>query len=240
MAINKNAYLRYQVLDRCFRNPGRRYFIEDLLSECNKALYELNGTQSEIKKRQLYDDIRFMESEQGWSIPLARHKLGKKPYYRYEDLTFSINNQPINETDIRQLKDTLMILSRFKGMPHFDWMQELIPRLEQSLKMALDTKTIISFDNNIFLKGLEFIEPLFNHIQYQKALNISYRPFRSDTIQQHEIHPYFLKQYRNRWFLLGYNPEYKDISNLALDRIIKIEVTEEKYIVNGCNRRMMY
>ena len=34
-----------------------------------------------------------MESSQGWSIPLARHKDGKKVFYRYEDANFSINQQ---------------------------------------------------------------------------------------------------------------------------------------------------
>jgi hypothetical protein len=42
MAINKNALIRYQVLDRCFRNPGRMYFWQDLLEECNQALADIN------------------------------------------------------------------------------------------------------------------------------------------------------------------------------------------------------
>ena len=38
MATTKNAFIRYKVLDNCFRNPGKRYFIDDLIEECNKAL----------------------------------------------------------------------------------------------------------------------------------------------------------------------------------------------------------
>jgi hypothetical protein len=85
MATNKNAILRYQTLDKCFRNPGRMYFWEDLLEECNRALSELNGSESRISRRQLFDDIRFMESSQGWSIPLERFPFGKKAYNRYSD-----------------------------------------------------------------------------------------------------------------------------------------------------------
>lgn len=40
MAQTKLATIRYQALDRCFSNWGRRYFIEDLIKECNKALRE--------------------------------------------------------------------------------------------------------------------------------------------------------------------------------------------------------
>jgi len=35
MATDKNAQIRYKILDNCFRNRGRRYFVEDLISECN-------------------------------------------------------------------------------------------------------------------------------------------------------------------------------------------------------------
>ena len=42
MPINKNANIRYRVLDRCFRDKRHRYFIEDLIDECDEALRELN------------------------------------------------------------------------------------------------------------------------------------------------------------------------------------------------------
>jgi len=105
MSINKNAYLRYQVLDKCFGNKYRMSFIEDLLEEVNTALEDFNGTGSKIEKRQLFDDIKFMESDAGWSIPLERIKLGKKVYYRYSAKDFSIRNQKISDEEV----DTISI-----------------------------------------------------------------------------------------------------------------------------------
>ena len=67
MPTNKNATIRYQVLDNCFRNPGRRYYINDLIEACNRAIYEFSGIEDGVKLRQILDDIRFMESEQGWN-----------------------------------------------------------------------------------------------------------------------------------------------------------------------------
>ena len=91
MPTNKHAIIRYQTLDKCFRNPGKNYYINDLIKECNRAIYEFAGVEDGVKRRQLLDDIRFMESEQGWSIPLKHIRDGKKVYYRYEDMNFSIN-----------------------------------------------------------------------------------------------------------------------------------------------------
>lgn len=40
MPTNKNAQLRYQILDRCFSNRHRKYTIEDLVDAVNDALYD--------------------------------------------------------------------------------------------------------------------------------------------------------------------------------------------------------
>jgi predicted DNA-binding transcriptional regulator YafY len=231
MATNKNAILRYQTLDKCFRNPGRMYFWEDLLEECNRALSELNGSESRISRRQLFDDIRFMESSQGWSIPLERFPFGKKAYYRYSDLSFSINNQPLNETESEQLKSTLMILSRFSGSIHFEWINEIIPILENKLGLVKREREVIAFDSNLDLKGVGHLSPLFSAIVNQQVVRISYRSFTLENPQNFVIHPYYLKQYNNRWFLFGLNQENNNpFWNLALDRIEEIVPTAEKYM----------
>lgn len=128
MATNKHAIIRYQSLDKCFRNPGRRYFIEDLIEACNKSIYEFTGSDMGIQKRQIFEDIKFMESSQGWSIDLERHKDDRKVFYKYADTNFSINNQLLNESEENQLKEVLLTLTRFKGMPQFEWIDEMVIR----------------------------------------------------------------------------------------------------------------
>ena len=229
MAITKNALIRYQTLDRCFRNPGRRYSINALLEECNKSLAEINPELEGIKKRQLYDDINFMESSQGWSIPLERIKQGRNVYFQYEDSDFSINNQPINELEAEQLKSAMSVLQRFKGLPQFKWINEILPKIDQAFQFSEDTGGIISFDNNEFLKGLEFIDPLFNAILYKKTVKINYQSFRNPESVIIILSPYHLKEYNNRWFVYGKNAEYENLVNLALDRIINIEECNAEY-----------
>jgi predicted DNA-binding transcriptional regulator YafY len=230
MAVNKNAMIRYQVLDRCFRNPGRKYFIEDLLEECNHALSELNPKSAGIKKRQLYDDIRFMESEQGWSVPLERIKFADRVHYKYEDLKFSINNQPLNQSEANQLRSALIILSRFTGTPQFEWINEIIPVLEDKLGLVSKQKEVISFDSNIDLAGLQFIKPIFNAITNKIVLSINYQDFKSPEPYNIDYHPYYLKQYNNRWFAFGLNPAKPSIIwNLALDRIRSVKETNLAY-----------
>lgn len=233
MATNKNASIRYIALDQCFSNFGRKFYMEDLINNCNKALYEYNGTTDGVKRRQIYDDIKFMESEQGWSIPLEKIKDGRQTYYRYSDKDFSINKKPINELEATQLKEAISILTRFKGMTQFEWMEEMLYRLDASLKTTTQSQTqIVSFEHNPYLKGIEFFSDLFNAINFKRVLEIEYKSFKQFEPAKYVIHPYYLKQYNNRWFLFGYNNEVEDISNLAIDRIISVDETNIKFQEN--------
>jgi predicted DNA-binding transcriptional regulator YafY len=237
MSTNKHAQIRYQALDRCFRNPGRRYFIENLVGACNDAIYEHAGVANGVKKRQVQDDIAFMESEAGWSIPLAKIRDGKRVYYRYEDFRYSINNQPLNETEINQLKETIYTLNRFKGMPQFGWMEEILARLEHTFKLKGATVNAVDFEHNPYLKGLNFFSDIFNAIVNRQPLHIDYKKFNKDT-KEYIFHPYFLKQYNNRWFLFGLceriekQIEKRPITSLALDRIEQIAYANTPYVEN--------
>jgi predicted DNA-binding transcriptional regulator YafY len=230
MSINKHAIIRYQALDKCFRNIGKRYFIDDLLNECNQALYNFNENSEGIKRRQIFEDIKFMESEAGYSIDLIRHKEGRKVYYRYADIKFSIKSQPLNESEANQLKEALMTLGRFKGLPQFNWIGELTTRLESSFSLLPSDRDIIQFEQNEFLKGLEFISPLYQAITYKKVIQIDYQGFKQNEPVQYIFHPQQLKQYNNRWFLLGMVNESESLTNISLDRIIEIkELTDLPY-----------
>ena len=232
MATNKHAQIRYKVLDSCFRNTGRNYSFEDLMDSCNNALAEIDPKSGGISVRTLRDDIAFIESDAGWSADIERVKAGKKSYYRYRDPNFSINNQPLNQTELTQINSALEIISRFNGMPQFAWVNEIVTKINNGFEMQDNTSSIISFDSNQYLKGIEHLGELFNAINSSKAIKMVYRPFKSDHDIDLVLHPYYLKQYNNRWFLFGLNDKYKSISNMALDRIVSFETITLKYIKN--------
>jgi predicted DNA-binding transcriptional regulator YafY len=231
MSTNKNATIRYQTLDRCFRNPGRRYSINDLVNECNDALLDIDSNSSGVKKRQLYEDIKFMQDSRGFDAPIESFKDGRNAYYHYSDSNYSINSQPLNEMEAQQLKESLLTLSRFKGMPQFDWIEEITARLEHSFNLKSDQK-VISFDENLFLTGREYIGKLYNSIVNHQVLTIQYLAFKREKEITFEIHPYHLKQYNNRWFLFGINNGEQNMTNLPLDRIVSIADSNSKYIPN--------
>ena len=233
MATNKHAIIRYQTLDKCFRNTGRKYFIEDLMQACSEAIEKYTGFEVKISRRQIFGDITFMKENEGYLIELDEHcKDGKRVYYRYKDVNFSILNQPMNVKEEQQLREAILTLSRFKGMPQFDWVEELAMKLETKLNLKDVTSKVIEFDENKYLVGKNFISHLYDAILSKQVLNISYKSFKVEDAIEIIFHPYYLKQYNNRWFVFGRNHTYNSIQNLSLDRIISIEEAKIEYIEN--------
>ena len=229
MAATKHAIIRYQALDKCLSNFRKRYFIEDLVEACNVALADY-GT--DVKRRQVIYDLNFMESSLSYDAPIDRIKDGKRTYYRYSDPDYSINKQPLNATEAQHLTDSLVMLSRFKGMPNFEWMDEVIGKLESSFELNNSSAAIVGFDQNIDLKGLKYFSPLFDAIIAKQTLKIKYTPFKKTT-QELIVSPYYLKQYNNRWWVFCRTDAQGDsIVNLALDRIDSIKNTKAQFVEN--------
>jgi predicted DNA-binding transcriptional regulator YafY len=172
-----------------------------------------------------------MRDSQGYDAPIESFKDGKKSYYRYSDLSFSINNQPLNEREAQHLKESLMTLSRFKGLPQFEWVAEMKARLEVTFRLKSQDK-VIEFEENQYLAGKEHIGALYDAIINKKVLNIQYHPFKREDSILMVLHPYFLKQYNNRWFLFGKSGDLKTVTTIALDRIESIQPVHDVYLPN--------
>ncbi len=73
-------------------------------------------------------------------------------------------------------------------------------------------------------KGTEYIQTVIEAMQWNKELRIDYQPFHGSRAMLH-IQPYAMKVYHQRWYIVGFLKEQKGIRNIALDRILNMELT---------------
>ena len=234
MATNKHAQIRYKVLDDCFSNFGRKFYFDDLLEKCNDALAEFYGDEhGGIKTRTLRSDINYMRDRAGeQGVEIIVENDGNGYFYRYSEPDFSVFHQGFNEEEKIQLRETILMLQRFKGMPTFEWITELAVKLEDKLQLSKATGNFVSYEENAGYVGLEWFKDVFDAIANSRVLDITYSKFNGSRPYYWKIHPYFLKQYNNRWFLLGLNDYSKKISILALDRIDDLKEIRMDFIPN--------
>lgn len=235
MPINKAASIRHRVMDQCFRNPGRKYFWEDLADACADAIQEIEGKSVNISRKTIYNDMTFLKSKPGGEAPIVNIIDNGRTYYTYEDKSFSIYNSPINPQEIDQLKDAVFLFSRIGGLKQFEWLQTIIPKLQIAVDDKIDSK-IIDYESNEDLKNHHLVQKLFEHIRYKRALIINYKTFSDEELRV-EFHPHLLKQYNSRWFLFGEVPKLRREEgihpvNFPLDRIQTITTSKAKYRKN--------
>lgn len=232
MPRNKNAEFRFLILDRCFSDYHHKYTIEDLLEKVNNKLYDANGNKSMIMERQLRSDlnaIRKMLPSQVYleAIPFDN----KKCYYRYSDPNFSIYKNELSVSEIQNLRSTIEMLGKYRGLPSNGWLEEVISNLEIRFGVKGNAENLISFAQNEQLKGLEYLSPIIDATINHRPLAIEYIS-SNGHYHEHILHPYFVKQYNGRWFLFGLDEKEERIKNLALDRIQSLKKSNHEFRKN--------
>lgn len=222
MAQNKNALIRYRTIDKCLQNKYRQWTLEDLIEACSEALYEYEGKETSVSKRTVQLDIQMMRSDKlGYNAPIEVYD---KKYYHYTEEDFSITDIPLTETDINVLTETVSMLKQFKDFSLFSDVSDILQRLEDKIYAEKShTQSVIHLDKNEKLKGLQFLDEIYQAIIKKVVLVITYKSFKSKEKQTFNFHPFILKEFNNRWFVIGKRKGSMPITNLALDRIIKID-----------------
>lgn len=230
MSTNKNALLRYQILDRCFSDFNRKYNIDDLLEKVNEVMFELYNT--EVSMRQIREDIKHMRDRLSYNAPIdAVQYDGKKCYYRYSDEDFSIFNNSLSIDELNKLRSTIEMLGRFRGVAGNAWLEEVISNLECRFGVKSNNNNAVAFEQNEQLRGLEYLSEVIDAAVNHVPLIIDYKTYKGKQSTT-TLHPYHVRQYNNRWFLFGFEEESRKIANKALDRIQRISVADVPFKQN--------
>lgn len=229
MSINKLALVRYKTIDNCLRNRFRKWSLEDLVEACSNALYEYEGITRGVSRRTLQLDLQNMRSEKlGYNAPIV---VTDKKFYSYEDKEYSITNIPLTSQDLGTLSEVVEVLKQFKGFSYFQELTGMVSKLEDKIQTHKNKgRSFISFEKNDQLKGLDFIEPLHRAIIDKSTILLGYKSFKAIEISNIKFYPHLLKEYRNRWFVLGTSAKKKKGSaersphllTLALDRVLSV------------------
>jgi predicted DNA-binding transcriptional regulator YafY len=222
MAQNKNALIRYKTIDKCLQNHYKDWTLDDLIGACSDALYEYEGRDINVSKRTVQLDIQLMRSDKpGYNAPIVVYY---KKYYRYEDDTYSITNIPLTENDMNVLSETVEMLKQFKDFSLFSELGGIIQRLEDKVcSEKTNSASIIHLDKNENLKGLQFLDVIYQAILKKTCLKIEYQSFKARKSQSVTFHPFILKEFNNRWFTVGVKEDQQAVLTLALDRIVNID-----------------
>ena len=221
MPTNKNAFIRYKYLDRLLSDRHHYYDMNALTEKVNDMM-ERDMLGMSVGVRTIQKDILALQLAP-FSAPIDFKKINGKNVYRYTDPTFSIFSQELSREERNLLREVLNTIGQFNGLDNFQWLD--------NFKIGLgleDRRQIISFSNNLYYEGSNLLGTLFDQISNEVVIRLSYHTFNDETVRALDFHPYLLKQYNDRWYLIGAADSDKKILHFALDRIDNVEPLPQK------------
>ncbi|MGD1844339.1 MAG: helix-turn-helix transcriptional regulator [Salibacteraceae bacterium] len=233
MPANKYALLRYRIIDKCIRNKYKPYpSKEELRQACEEALYGSLGDR--ISDSTIEKDLWAMryESELGFEAPIRFSKRDKGYYYLDED--YSIDRIPLNDDDVEAIRFAATTLFQFKDVEVFRQFGFAIEKIFDRLNITSNVEDeaiekFVQFETVGQVEGNQFLGTLLHAIKERQQLEVDYGSFSRTEIKSYRIDPYLLKEYRNRWYLIGFHHEREMILTFGLDRMHRVDTVDHRF-----------
>ena len=234
MASNKHALLRYRIIDKRLRNKYKPYpTIDDLMAACEEALYGSDMGDA-ISKSTIEKDLRAMreDDELAYHAPIKFSKREKG--YFYEDPAYSIDDIPLNDDDLSAIQFAARTLYQFRDNDMFKQFRFAIDKIFNRMNISSEVKdeaivNYVQFDQMETASGSEYLPTILSAIKEKLKLFIHYKAFGKDKASENLVHPYLLKEYKHRWYLICYHEAKGKIITYGLDRVVKLESKKEVY-----------
>ncbi len=101
--------------------------------------------------------------------------------------------------------------------------------LTDSLHESKDALKHISFDTGGGLKGIENLKPLLKAIKDKRKISFTHFNFHTEKSRKYYVKPYLLKEYQNRWYVVGIVGGINEFRTFGVDRIENLEVKTQTF-----------
>lgn len=225
MPKNKNALIRYRVINRLLTGTNRDKVVskKKLIEACENAL-----DIAPISLRTIDGDISSMRTDNhlGYYAPIEYSR--KRQGYYYAVQGYSIDNIPLNTDEIKALVFAATTLEQFKDVSIFNEFSGAVQKIVDAVnvrRMQKDSSSynFIEFEKMPSYQGSEHLPVLIRTLQERCVVQFKYQTFQYQKMKHHTVHPILLKEFHNRWYLIGYCEKAQKILTYGLDRISEIE-----------------
>ena len=234
MPAIKNALLRYRIIDRAIRNEYTPFPSKSILRQmCEEEIFG-SSEGVHICDSTIEKDLFSMRMEHDAPISYSKKERG----YYYSDNSFSMDDVPLTEKDINAIKAASTILHQFKNTSLFGQyefaIQKILDRAVSSDKpSSREEDEIIQFESLPTIRGNENLELFISAIKNKKIVQFKYFNYSKNKKSIRRMHPYLLKEYRNRWYLIGKSELKEKVITFGLDRIFDPLLLEQNFVIES-------
>jgi len=177
---------------------------EDFYPNFKQLTEYLHEKGFEVSGRTIQRDIEQLDAEFGLKISYSRQHNG---YF-------------IAEEDKIQLEPFMKFMDVF----------HTAEVLRDSLANSRETLDCIAFDTAERMQGIEFLQQLLQALREKRPVSFNYKTFFEAPPRRHSVHPYLLKEYQNRWYLVACYENAQKLYVFGLDRIAELKISDEQFV----------
>ena len=219
---------RHRLIDSQLRLfKGRGVSIKKLMQVC------------EVSENTIYTEIKYMINR--YKAPIDNSKKMGGYYYTEPFVLPAIDNLPLDEKDLNQLILAAETLNQFEGLTIFQDFRGTIQKISHAIRYKLlkgqtkysnqtvsdNAPTLIYFESTPSFSGSKYIPTIYKSIDKQLELTFKYQKFEISPTKTVTVCPYWLKEHKNRWYVIGETIHDQSFRIFGLDRIVSEPTTGE-------------
>lgn len=229
MSTDIHSLVRYHIIDQVL-SEKKQAGINELL----QALKAINP-EEKLTEEILIQDIESMRSDKRlvYNAPIVFNEENR--VYSYTDKSYSIQKIPLNNIENQTLLVIASYLDLTKNHKDLSGLKGAIQKLVDLMQirnagLKPGAPDFVESEITPAFGGSKYISPIITAIKNKRVVRLYYLPFYEDKPYFTNVHPYLLKEYKGRWYLIGLNDTKKEIRTYGLDRIWEMEVIEQAFI----------
>lgn len=212
MPEKKDQLKRRKIIDSML-SGGKYYSVSEMVKRLEKEDIHVDRRCVQIDLRYLNDGVGVDEKDKdGNDIVMnikkkreTRNDKNDKPYsttvYHYVDDWPGMFKHETSEAEKNLLDTIFKLVGNFEGVPGFE---QVVALGKEAKEKKTDDRKIVSISRNE-LENNNLFAKLFKNIIDQQPVRLSYH-FHNEPDKHYwniDFHPYLLKEYNRRWFVLG-------------------------------------
>jgi len=229
MPINKSAYRRYKIIDQLVRNKMKRF---PTMTEIIDACWDKLGidTSPETIQKDMAN-MRKLPPE-GFDAPIYYDHKGRG--YAYSDPDYELGGVSLSDTDIETIRESIEFIQTIGGSrisEKFNHAMEKILSTSIEEFSAGNTKqAILQTMNPPKSRGFEHFDLFYKACREKTPVSLVHYSYKKRNFSVLTIHPFMIKEFENKWYVMGFSEKHNQIRTFGLDRVFDPFLLKKKYI----------
>ena len=228
MNLSKSAFRRYKVIDSVLRNSMKRYPKMDQFIEACHAKLDFYPSEETIQKDMANMRLPYPD---GFDAPIRYNRAQKG--YEYTDPEYSLIGVSLRQEEIDAISEAIDVIRNIGGTRMSDKFNHAVEKiLSSTLERANANEDVVPVIQTMIppvSRGFEHIELIYKACREHIPISFIHFSYKKRTFNHVLLHPFLIKEFENRWYVIGYSEQHDAIRTFGLDRVTEPLLIKRKY-----------